>query len=265
MRSVTTFDDKIKTPNGEIFYKTWKPVLQNHETPRVPLILLHDSLGSVELWRDFPEQLCQVTGKEIVAYDRIGFGKSDAAVGQIKGDFIRGEANGAFSSLIEHLNLNQFILFGHSVGGGMAVACAARYPDRCKALITESAQALVEDLTLQGIRDAEIAFRDEKQFAKLVRFHGDKTQWVLDAWIKSWLSDEFKDWSLNDILPKVSCPLLSLHGENDEFGSMAHPNRFSSLSAGPSKVVLLANCGHVPHREMPTVVLDHLTTFLASL
>lgn len=253
--AVTPQDAMISTALGRIHARRWPGA-------DAPIVLLHDSLGSVGLWRDFPAHLAQATGRAVIAYDRLGFGQSDPHPGKLDADFVFAEARDAFAALIRHFELSRFIAFGHSVGGGMSVAIAAAFPQACIGVITESAQQFVEDRTLSGIREAGEQFLDPAQLERLKRYHGDKAQWVLDAWVKTWLSAEFADWNLDDTLPRVSAPLLAIHGENDEYGSMRHPERLVALAAGPAQMLPLAGCGHVPHREREAVVLEAVQEFL---
>lgn len=253
----------IETDHGRLFARVWDR--EADERLPAPIVLFHDSLGSVELWRDFPERLCRATGRSVVAYDRLGFGRSDPSPGKLESDFIRTEAQEIFPQLRTQLGIDGFVAFGHSVGGAMATACAAMFDTECRGLITESAQSFVEDRTLQGIRDARQSFAQEDQVARLAKYHGDKTPWVLSAWIDTWLAPEFAHWSLDDILPLVRCPVLAIHGENDEFGSLRHPERICQLVAGPTTLQILPNTGHVPHREAPQVVIESVQAFLSGL
>lgn len=174
-------DQHIPGTQGRLFVRTWT---SETASSKAPIILFHDSLGSVELWRSFPQALCAATGRTVIAYDRLGFGRSDAYPATLPLDFIAREATDDFAALITHIGLTQFILFGHSVGGGMVVNCAARYPEQCLGLITVAAQAFREDRTVQGIEQARELFQDPVQVERLGKYHGDKARWVLDAWIK---------------------------------------------------------------------------------
>ncbi|MCY1517588.1 3-oxoadipate enol-lactonase [compost metagenome] len=176
--------------------------------------------------------------------------------------FVGNEAQGAFSALKEQLGIGHFIAFGHSVGGGMAVHCADRHRTQCQALITESAQAFVEDRTLAGIRAAKQGFQAEGQLQRLSRYHGDKARWVLDAWTETWLSPAFAGWHLEAEVRRLDCPVLAIHGEQDEFGSAAHPHRIAQLTGNHSQVLLIDDCGHVPHRENAGLVLQAVGDFL---
>ncbi|MNM36749.1 Proline iminopeptidase [compost metagenome] len=248
----------IETPQGRLFAQQWAPLTGQG----VPIILLHDSLGCVALWRDFPALLAAATGRRVIAYDRLGFGRSDAHPEKLRLGFVEAEARQGFAAVREQLAIDEFIVFGHSVGGGMAVGCAAAFAAHCQGLITESAQAFVEARTLEGIRAAERQFAEPGQLERLARYHGDKAEWVLRAWIDTWLGEDFADWSLDPLLAQIRCPLLSLHGDNDEFGSERHPQRLATLSAGASVMRVLSGCGHVPHREQAPRVLAEVRHFL---
>jgi pimeloyl-ACP methyl ester carboxylesterase len=253
-------DVVFDAPGGRLFARTWgEPGGQDGPAP---IVLLHDSLGCVELWRDFPARLAVVTGRPVVAYDRLGFGRSDPHPGTLEPDFIRGEALAGLSPLRAAFGIDRMVLFGHSVGGAMAVAAGAALPAVTEAIITESAQAFVEDRTIAGVREARSAMRAPDQLARLERYHGDKARWVLDAWTETWLSDAFADWNLDDDLRGVRCPLLAVHGDRDEYGTRAFPERIAALPAARTEVLIVEDCGHVPHRERPEPVLRAVSRFL---
>lgn len=249
----------ISLPEGKIFVKIWNPPKVQKD---IPLVLLHDSLGCVETWKDFPEKLCRQIERQIIAYDRLGFGKSSARKERPSANFIEEEAETILPALLNALEIKTFSLLGHSVGGAMAIACAAKYPDSCQFIITESAQAFVEDRTREGILKAQENFEIPEIFAKLAKYHDQKTKWVLDAWIGIWLSAEFADWSLQTILPHVKCPALVIHGDQDEYGSIKFPQMISKMVQGPSEEKIIPDCGHIPHREKPKLILSLIADFL---
>jgi pimeloyl-ACP methyl ester carboxylesterase len=256
-----TEDHWIELPNRRLFARSWtKPAWRRRPT----ILLVHDSLGCVELWRDYPERLARRTGHPVVAYDRHGFGRSDAHPGPLPEGFMQAEAAETIPALREQLGLDAIVPYGYSVGGAMAVATAARMPDACRAVVTVSAQAFVEDRTVAGIRQAQDAFRDPHQFARLVRHHGDKARWVLDAWTDTWLAPGFASWCLDDELKRVRCPLLAIHGERHEYGSPRHPERIAALVSGPSEVAILEHAGHMIHRDSPDELIHAVAGFLAA-
>jgi pimeloyl-ACP methyl ester carboxylesterase len=209
----------VDHPQGRIFAREWSLPGAGAHRPASPIVLFHDSLGCVELWRDFPAELSAASGRRVIAYDRLGFGRSDARAALPALDFIAEEAREYFPAVREQLGLERFVVFGHSVGGGMAVNCAAMFAPDCDALITESAQVFAEDLTLSSIVLAKGQFADGSQLQRLERYHGEKARWVLDAWTESWLHPGFAAWSLKSVLPQVRCPVLAIHGVHDEYGT----------------------------------------------
>ncbi len=252
-------DRHVDLPGGRVFVRRWRPA-----APRAaPLVLLHESLGCVEAWRDVPPALAQRLGREVIAYDRLGFGRSDARTRRPSLDFIGEEAQTAFPALRDALGLDFFALLGHSVGGTMALAIAGAAPQRCEAVVSVSAQAFVEPGTLDAVRRAQSEFRQPALYARLARRHGEKTDWVLDAWFGVWLDPAFAGWTLDADLARVRCPVLAIHGDRDEYGSAAFPRRIVAGVAGRAEMVLVNDCGHVPHRERAAEVLSGVERFLA--
>lgn len=252
----------VEVPGGEVFVRRWNA----GSTSRSPIFLLHDSLGSVEQWREFPAALAEATHRDVIAYDRLGFGKSTARIERPSVRFISEEAEIYFPAIRSSLGIEKFVLFGHSVGGGMSVAIASteEHREMCEAVISESAQAFLESHTLDGIRAAKERFQDPRVFQRLVKWHGDKAAWVLAAWTEVWQLPEFASWSLDQYLETVTCPVLAIHGDKDEFGSAEFPRRIVTKAKGPTQLAVLENCGHVPHRERKAEVLALVTTFLDS-
>lgn len=261
---IISSDIRVEHPRGRLFVRTWSGA---HDPSggfreKAPIVLFHDSLGCVDLWRDFPARLSAASGRRVIAYDRLGFGQSDPRADRPALDFVADEANTFFPVLRERLGLEKFVALGHSVGGGMAIHCATRFSANCEALVTESAQVFAEDRTLQGIRAAKQQFEDDAQVERLRKYHGDKAKWVLDAWTETWLDPAFASWSLAEVLPRVTCPVLAIHGEFDEYGSTRHPQLIGQLSGGPSRVEIMKDTYHVPHRERPEDTIHLISDFL---
>ena len=258
--NVVAADRWVTHAHGRIFVRTWSD--RTVESGRAPIILLHDSLGSVELWRDFPARLAAGTGRAVIAYDRLGFGQSDARSDVLTPAFVAAEADTCFAAVRAQFGIERFVVFGHSVGGAMAIHCAARFEEDCEALITESAQAFVEERTLDGIRAAKAQFADAEQFGRLEKYHGDKATWVLDAWTGTWLSAQFAAWSLEAVLARVSVPTLAIHGGEDEYGSTRHPALIAEWSKADVRIEILPQLHHLPHREQPEMVAGLVCDFL---
>jgi pimeloyl-ACP methyl ester carboxylesterase len=179
--------------------------------------------------------------------------------------FVREEGLVGLPALWRGLALDRVILFGHSVGGAMAIVAAAQAPEASVAVITESAQVFAEELTLASIRAAKAAFAAPGQVERLARYHGVKARRVLEAWTGTWLAPAIADWKVDEELRRLRPPILAMHGDRDEYGSRAHPQRIAALVPGRADIVLFDDCGHVPHREYPDAVLQAVRTFLDNL
>ena len=256
-------ESSIATPLGRLHACRW--AVHGAHRPQPPIVLLHDSLGSVDLWRSFPQALAARTGREVVAYDRLGFGRSDPHPGRLALDFVQQEAQGDFAAVLAHFGIDRFVAFGHSVGGGMALCIGAAYPARCRAVVVESAQAFAEALTLDGVRAAKASFAEPGQVERLGRYHGEKAPWVLAAWTDTWLAPAFAGWSLDAELQRLRQPTLVLRGGEDEFGSAAHAERIAAQTAGEVTVREFASAGHVPHKDAAEGVLDAVVDFLGTV
>jgi len=255
-------DFRVPVRGGSLYVKRWQVLA---ETTRSPVVLLHDSLGCVALWRDFPQALALATGRSVIAYDRLGFGQSAAHPGVLAPDFVTGEAQDGFAHVLARLGMDRFVVMGHSVGGGMAIHIAGVYGKRCCALITESAQTFLEEQTLAGIRAAKSAFSRDGQLQRLGKYHGEKAQWVFDAWVNTWLSPAFAAWNLDASIGQIQCPVLAIHGMADEYGSVAHPQKIAALARAPVTLECIPACGHVPHRQYRETTLGAIAQFLETL
>jgi len=170
MSHIVIEEDSVTVPGGKVFVRKWLP---DNPSSHYPIVLLHDSLGCVDLWRDFPKLLAESLNRSVIAYDRLGYGRSSARRELPSVDFIDDEARIFFPAVCKELALTSFALFGHSVGGAMALTIAALQKSRCNWVVTESAQSFVEKRTLAGILAAKIDFRRPGQFNKLIKWHGD--------------------------------------------------------------------------------------------
>lgn len=248
----------VQGPHGRVHVGDW-----NRAGTGAPIVMLHDSLGSVALWRDFPARLAAATGRRVLAYDRAGYGRSDMrADALVAPDFVADEVTGDFAAVTGALGIADFVVLGHSIGGSMAIEAAAALPDRCKALVSVDAQVFPEAATLAGIRLARDQFARPEIFARLARYHGDRTQWALDGWIDNWLGAGFAGWSQDDSISRVSCPFLVIHGARDEYGGLAHPERIAANATVPAQVCILPEADHFPHRSQPQEMLDVIARFL---
>lgn len=259
MSSISIDNYLIKTSYGKINVKKWVP---DKTISDIPVILLHDSLGSVDLWRGFPEILAENISRTIIAYDRLGYGRSDVRDGIPPLDFIEEEAAKYFPEVKSGLNYSEYILIGHSVGGPISINIAAQDPD-CKGVVTIASQSFVEEMTLRGVEKTKREFERPGQIERLMKWHGNKAKWVLDAWTDKWASREFSTWNIDNCIGNVICPVLSIHGADDEYGSTALAEYFYEKSGGVTDILILEDCGHMPHMEKTQIVINKVKDFLS--
>lgn len=229
------------------------------------LVFLHEGLGCIELWRDFPEAVCASTDCAGLVYDRKGYGGSEPYGGPWPQDYLTMESSTYLPGLLKACNINNAILIGHSDGGTIALITAATYGDMISGVITEAAHVFVEDITIKGIRKAVKAFETTSLKAKLARYHQENTETIFHRWADRWLSAEFYDWNIEEYLPRITCPLLVLQGEEDEYGSAAQVTGIVSQVSGPAQSRLIPNCGHVPHFQAQNTVLAEIMRFINAL
>lgn len=232
---------------------------------RPTLVFLHDSLGCISLWRDFPEQLGASSQCNVLVYDRHGYGTSGGFIKpKRENDYLEDEA-AILIKLLDTLNIKKPILFGHSDGGSIALIAAAKYPDTIIAVITEGAHIFVESETIKGIREAIAQYQATDLKHKLERYHGDKTDALFKAWTKTWTSEAFQCWNIENFLPQIACPVLVIQGENDEFGTLAQVNGIVGQVSGKAVKEILPGTQHSPHKESPELTLKLAAQFIGSL
>lgn len=229
------------------------------------IVFLHDSLGSVQLWRDFPEKLAEATQCNVLVYDRLGYGKSFPMVThERENDYMEQEAD-VLNDLLSELNINNAILFGHSDGGTIALITASKYPQKIKAVICEAGHIFVEDITVKGVEEALQTYNTTNLPARLQKYHGDKVETIVKAWTEIWLSKKFKSWNIEYLLKNITCPLLFIQGENDEYGTSDQVEKTISQVSGTAEKFIIPNIGHTPHKEAPEIVLNRSVEFINSL
>lgn len=229
---------------------------------RPTLVFLHDSLGCIETWRDFPNALVERSGLDAVVCDRQGYGRSAPFSGEPRGvDYLAREAR-TLLRLLDALSIDSALLFGHSDGGSIALLAAGEAPTRIAGVITEGAHVFVEEETLAGIREARNSLETTDLANRLARYHGDKVPALLSAWIDTWLSPPFRAWNIERWLPAARCPALIIQGTEDEYGTTAQVHAIVDGFGGEAGAVMIPGIGHTPHREAPETVLDASTAFI---
>ncbi len=236
-------------------------IKQSLLSDRPPLVFLHDSLGCITLWRDFPQRLAQAVNCGVLIYDRQGYGQSSPFTSTRTSSYLEQEAE-VLIQLLQALEIRSSITFGHSDGGSIALLAAAKRPELFAAVISEGAHVFVEDITLAGIRDTQELYRTTDLKERLTKYHGASTDAVFSAWADIWLSAPYRSWNMENWLPAVHCPVLVIQGEADEFGTVAQVDAIVQQVSGPAKKLMVQGKGHTPHRDAPDLVLDAATRFI---
>ncbi len=247
--------------DGRNIEYTWIEPARESSTP---LVFLHEGLGSVSLWRDFPEALCRQTGCGGLVYSRWGHGRSGRNDQPRSVQFMHDEAQAALPALLDALRIRAPILIGHSDGASIALIYAATSADPPKALILEAPHVFVEDLTVQRIAETRARFLTGDLRSRLARHHGENVDTLFHAWTGVWLSPEFRSWNIEDYLPCIDAPTLIIQGLQDEYGTSRQVER---LAAGLSRrrdtvSVLLNECGHSPHVDQREAVEAAMASFI---
>ena len=231
-------------------------------SPSQPVIvLLHQGLGSVTQWRDFPQLLAAATGAAVLSYDRYGYGRSDAVSGERPPTFLAEEAERTLPEVLDYLSIERPIVYGHSDGGTIALLFAAAFPDRPAAIVSEDAHVFAEAHLSKGYADMLAAFDQGDLKRKLARHHDDVVG-MFRSWTGAWLSPAMRDWNITARLPLIRCPALVMQGENDDH---CLPEQFTLIADGIGGEVerwLVPKCGHSPHLETTADVIARTATFL---
>ena len=251
---------------------TGRPVTIEHawvgvDDPARPLIVfLHEGLGSVSMWRDFPQRLCMAANCRGLVYSRPGYGRSTprTADGAWGLDFMHRQALEVLPTLLQALGIDtlrdQPWLFGHSDGGSIALLHAANFPNRVAGCIVLAPHILVEDVAITSIAQARQAYVESDLRSRLARHHGDPDS-AFWGWNDIWLHPSFRDWSIEAEIATIACPLLAVQGLDDEYGTLEQIRGITHRVPQTQRLEL-PDCGHSPHRDQPEKLIAAATEFI---
>jgi pimeloyl-ACP methyl ester carboxylesterase len=225
------------------------------------IVMLHEGLGSVALWKDFPARLAQATRSNVVVYSRHGYGRSAPLQGVRAVRYMHDEALIVLPQFLDALGIEDPILFGHSDGGSIALIHAGGSGRKVRGVVALAPHVFVEDISVENISAAKSAYETTDLRARLGRYHDD-VDGVFWGWNNIWLDPEFRSWNIEEYLPRIACPVLAIQGESDEYGSMAQL-RAIQQAAGDVELLCLADCRHSPHRDQPEQVLEAMVRWMA--
>jgi pimeloyl-ACP methyl ester carboxylesterase len=227
------------------------------------IVFLHEGLGSLAMWRDFPQTLCDAAGVRGLVYSRPGYGRStprdgDEAWGV---DFMHRQAHEVLPALLSALHVEQPVwLFGHSDGGSIALLYAARFPERTAGAVVLAPHIVVEELSVRSIEQARVTYLETDLRERLAKYHDDPDS-AFWGWNDIWLHPPFKQWSIEDEIRSIACPLLAVQGVDDEYGTMEQI-RGIARRVPQAQLLALDDCGHSPHRDQPDALIEAVRDFL---
>jgi pimeloyl-ACP methyl ester carboxylesterase len=228
----------------------------------IDIVMLHEGLGSLSMWRDFPDRLAGATGSRTLVYSRHGYGRSTPLSEPRGVDYMHEEARTWLPAILERTGIRRPVLFGHSDGASIALIHAARPESEVAAVVALAPHVKVEDITVRSIAQAKTAYADTDLKERLGRYHANVDS-AFGGWNRIWLDPEFRSWNIEALLAQVRCPVLAIQGEDDEYGTM---EQIASIGRALKDAQLLAlpACRHSPHRDQPEAVLAATRQFIAA-
>jgi pimeloyl-ACP methyl ester carboxylesterase len=242
------------------------------ESERIPavrseaptLVFLHEGLGSLALWRDFPAQLARRTGLGAFIYSRTGNGFSQPLAHRREPAYMHDEARRVLPQLLAQESIEEVILVGHSDGASIALIYAAEHPGNVRGVVLEAPHVFVEDISVASIAAIREQYETTPLKERVAKYHtdGDATFY---GWNDIWLAPEFREWNIEAYLGRVSAPVLAIQGAADEYGTLAQLESIARRAAGPVDRIVLAGCGHAPHRDRPAFVAGAVAEWIGAL
>ncbi len=234
-----------------------------HAVAGPSLVFLHEGLGSIGQWRHFPAELCARTGLPGLVYERWGHGQAEPLTGPRPDGYLEREARDSLPEVLATCGIVEPpILFGHSDGASIALLFAAAHPKRVRAVIGEAAHVFIENVCLDGIRQAVAAYEQGPVRDGLRRYHGANTEILFRGWCDTWLRPTRRHWNVEAQLPRIVCPTLIIQGADDEYATRAQVDAIAVGVSGPTEILWLPACGHVPHHQAREPVLDAAARFI---
>lgn len=231
-------------------------------------LFLHEGLGSVAMWRDWPQQLCDRLGMRGLVYSRPGYGHSTPRPYDVKWpvDFMSHQAHDVLPALLDALGIDEnerarMWLIGHSDGGSIALLYAGAFPKRLRGAVVIAPHVFVEDISVRSIAEAKVAYERTDLRNKLARYHADADS-AFYGWNDIWLNPEFRAWNIVEALRTIACPLLAVQAEDDRYGTMAQIEAIAQ-AAPCARLCRLPEGGHSPHRETAEALTDAVAEFVS--
>ena len=227
-----------------------------------PIVMLHEGLGSVTTWRDFPARLAERTGTEVIVYSRYGYGRSTRRREPFGMDYMHKAALEELPGFLTAMNLEKPILFGHSDGASIALIFAGAHPENVRGVMVEAPHVFTEEISVASIAAIREVFDASDDLRnRLARHHADPDA-SFKGWNEVWQLPEFRDWNIEEYLPAIRCSVSVIQGRGDEYGTLEQVERIMAGCGGKAEKLILEDCGHAPHRDQTEAVLAAAEKFL---
>ncbi|MEP3844598.1 MAG: alpha/beta hydrolase [Paracoccaceae bacterium] len=251
----------LSIAGGALECASWGPAPNDAPT----LVLLHEGLGCVKGWRDFPAALSEATGFGVFAYSRFGYGQSDPCVLPRPLDYMTREAVDVLPQVLDAIGFRRGLLVGHSDGATIAAEFGGAVPDqRVRGHILMAPHFFCEDVSITAIKAAKAAFETGDLRAGLAGLHKDPDM-AFQGWCDAWLDPAFRDWNVGDAIDYLRVPVLAMQGADDAYGTRAQIDEVESRAYSPVETAWIKGCGHMMHKDQPGAVLDQISEFCARL
>jgi pimeloyl-ACP methyl ester carboxylesterase len=232
---------------------------------RTTLVFLHEGLGCIEMWRDFPQRVCDATFCAGLVYDRTGYGRSSRWPSAPGVRYMELEADDVLPRLLAATGVEDCVLVGHSDGGTIALNYAAADPEPLRAVVTLAAHAINEPVCVEAIHRAREAYASGDLRERLLKHHGENVDHAFHLWADAWVAPGFEPMDADGRLPGVVVPVQAIQGEEDEYGSELQLGIIAGKVGGYCETRLLPGCGHSPHLHRPAEVASEVARFIAPL
>ena len=234
--------------------------------PGPTLVFLHDGLGCVDIWRDFPGRLTDRIGLPGFVYSRAGHGRSDPIALPRPLDYLNTEALQGLPAVLDAARIDRAILVGHSDGATISLIYgAAADAPRAEAIVAMAPHVFNEEISVRSIRDMIQEYEGGTLRAKLERYHGSNVECAFRGWSEAWTDPQFRTWTVESLLAGIDVPVLVIQGKADGYGSLRQVTSILENVSGPVQARVIPRCGHVPYREMPEITLKAIARFLQDL
>jgi pimeloyl-ACP methyl ester carboxylesterase len=229
------------------------------------IVMLHEGLGSVGLWGDFPEKLQAATGCGVFAYSRAGYGHSSPVTLPRPVDYMHIEALDVLPKLLDAIGFDRGLLLGHSDGASIAAIYAGAHQDhRVQGIALIAPHFVIEDISVKSIAEIRAAYENTDLKTKLARWHKDVDN-AFYGWNGAWLDPKFRDWDISEYLAYIRVPVAIVQGESDQYGTLRQVEIANEECYCPVDVTVIPNAGHSPQREAPEATLDAITQFASAV